>query len=193
MNKNCMPVKKSIFYCISGIAIVLAILPLQLAKAQVSSDIEKKFNNAGIRLLGKRQDSLNFSLPLTDGRNVTLSSYRGKVVILNFWATWCPPCRNEMPSMETLYQRFKNRGLELLAVNLGEDKAAVQQFIRNNKYTFPVLLDSVQKTGRQYGISAIPASYIIDREGKIIARVVGSISWDDPKIFTAFEALLENK
>ena len=175
-----------------GLIAAIFFIP-QLAKAQVSTEAEKAFRDAGLTLLNKRQEPVDFTLPLLNGGNAALSSYKGKVIILNFWATWCPPCRAEMPSMETLYQRLKSRGLELLAVDLDEDKASVQQFIRNGRFTFPVLLDEGGKIGSKYVISAIPTSFIIDREGKIVGKVIGSISWDNPKVIAAFEALLKSR
>jgi len=160
-------------------------------EAQVSPEAEKAFREAKIRILKERKEPINFNLPLLNGGNVSLSSYKGKVVILNFWATWCPPCRAEMPSMEILYQRLKSRGLEILAVDIGEGEDAVRQFIKNNRYTFPVLLDKDTRIGTQYGVSAIPTTFILDRQGKIISMIVGSIEWNNPKVITAFEALLK--
>jgi len=175
--------------------LLLFLLPLlaQNAEAQVPPDVVKAFNDARLPLLKERTNPILFSLPLLNGGSASLSSYKGKVLILNFWATWCPPCRAEMPSMETLYRRFKNQGLEILAVDLGEDPATVQQFIRQNSYTFPVLLDKDNKVNPLYGIRSIPTTYIIDREGKIISVIVGSIRWDNPRVIAAFEALLKSR
>jgi len=172
-------------------AAVLFFLPRQ-AGAQVSSEAERALRSANIQVLAERIDPREFTLPLLTGGNVSLSSYRGKVVILNFWATWCPPCRTEMPSMETLYQRFSAQGLEILAVDIGENVSTVQQFIRNSGYSFPVLLDSSNRVSSVYGIEAIPTTYIIDREGKIIGRIVGSIMWDNQRVITAIDALLKS-
>jgi len=92
--------------------------------------------------------------------------------------------------METLYQRYKEKGLEMLAVNLSESEGQVRQFMNSHGYTFPVMMDGNGRIGGLYGIRSIPTTLIIDREGKIIARVVGSIYWDTPQVFAAFEALL---
>ena len=162
-------------------------------EAQVSREAEMAFQQAKLRLLKDRKDPANFTLPLLNGGNRALSSFKGKVVILNFWATWCPPCRAEMPSMEILYQRLKNQGLELLAVDIGEDQTVVRDYIGKGSYSFPVLLDRDTKVSNQYGISAIPTSFILDREGKIISMIVGSIRWDDPKVIAAFEELLKSR
>ncbi|MCL1813555.1 MAG: TlpA family protein disulfide reductase [Treponema sp.] len=192
--KNVIFTGKNLSLCLLAALVIAAVfLVPRFAKAQTGTETEQAFRNAGLRLLDKRQDPVDFTLPLLNGGNAVLSSYRGKVVILNFWATWCPPCRAEMPSMETLYQRLKSQGLEILAVDLREDKATVQQFIRNSRFTFPVLLDEDGKTGSKYGISAIPTSFIVDREGKIVSKIVGSIAWDNPKVITAFEALLKGR
>ncbi|MDR0502447.1 MAG: TlpA family protein disulfide reductase [Treponema sp.] len=169
------------------------IFPAQKVNAQVSAEAARLLNNARIQVLNQRVDSRDFTLPLLDGSAAALSSYRGNVVILNFWATWCPPCRSEMPSMETLYKRFKDQGLEILAVDIGENLNTVRQFIKTNNYTFPVMLDSKSQISGIYGIEAIPATFIIDREGKIIGRVTGSIHWDTAQVFSAFEALLKSR
>ena len=168
------------------------LLPSRL-EAQVSAEAEKALIEARIRVLKERKNTVNFNLPLLNGGTTALSSWKGKVVILNFWATWCPPCRAEMPSMETFYQRFKSQGLEILAVDIGEEQAAVQQFIKNYNYTFPVLLDKDTKISSQYGVSAIPTTFIIDRKGMIIGMIAGSIPWDNPKVTAAFEALLKSR
>ena len=162
------------------------------AGAQVSAEAERALTAARIRVL-KARDPVDFSLPLLAGGSAGLSAYRGKVVVLNFWATWCPPCRAEMPSMETFYRRFKAQGLEILAVDGGEDAAMVRQFIQQNGYTFPVLLDRDNAVNSRYGISAIPTTFILDRSGKIIATVMGSIRWDDPKVTAAFDTLLKSR
>jgi len=185
-------VMKKLIITFSFCAIFILVCPFA-ANAQVSPEAMQAFQAANIRIIEQRTDPIDFTLPLLGGGTKTLSSYKGQVVILNFWATWCPPCRAEMPSMETLYQRFKAQGLEILAVDIGEDNATVQRFINNNRYTFPVLMDTNKRVSTLYGIEAIPTSYIIDREGKIIAKITGSIHWDTPRIIAAFDALLKSK
>jgi peroxiredoxin len=150
------------------------------------------FTEAGIPVLREAVPLADFTLPLTDGTSLNTEKLRGKVVFLNFWATWCGPCRAEMPSMETLYGRFKDRGLEILAVNIQESPRQVNTFMDQWGFTFPVALDSRGSVGNTYGVMAIPTTYIINREGEIIARVMGSLSWDNPKLFSAFETLLNS-
>jgi len=164
------------------------------AKAQDSSasDMERIFANAGLRLLAQRVSPRDFSLPLVgaDRENLTLSELRGKVVFLNFWATWCPPCRDEMPSMESLYGRYKEKGLEIVAVNMRESQELVHAFMSDYGLSFPAVLDINGGVSTGYGIQAIPTSFILNREGQIVARLVGSIDWDSPQIHAVFESLL---
>src|SRR4030043_376443 len=111
----------------------------------------------------------DFGLPTLRGDYVKLSDYRGKVVFLNIWATWCPPCREEMPSMESLYQRLKGREFEMLAVSLArEGEKVVQPFAAKYGLTFPVLLDPDSKTYRLYGLTGVPESFILDKSGVVI-------------------------
>jgi thiol-disulfide isomerase/thioredoxin len=163
-----------------------------------SQTVIAAFTRAGLRPERELKALPGFSAPLANVPNgagaasgsARLENYRGKVLFLNLWATWCGPCRAEMPSMEKLYQRFKDKGLDILAVNIQERKADVEAFMRRNKLTFPAALDEDGRIAQQYGVMGIPTSYILDRQGRVILRLVGSINWDDPKIFAAFEALL---
>ena len=169
-----------------------------------SDDISKLFADAGINLLKETVTPEDFTLPLMvptsmpvvtpDAVNLSktqrLGELKGKVVFLNFWATWCGPCREEMPSMEALHKRYGEKGFEILAVNSGEGADAVFNFMRSNRLSFPVVLDQEGKVSRTYGVQAIPTTYLINREGKIMARVVGSLNWDTPKMNAALEILL---
>ena len=162
------------------------------AKAQSApgTDMAKAFSNAGLRLLATKVSPRDFSLPALAGETVALSQFKGKVVFLNFWATWCGPCRAEMPSMETLYSSYREKGLEILAVNCAENRQEVSAFMQEYGFSYTALLDEDGKVSTSYGIQAIPTSYLIDRDGMIVARIVGSINWDTPEIFAAIESLL---
>lgn len=177
---------------IALIGVVVLVRPGPAAAQSVPASVVKAFADAGIRVPGNKTDPIDFTLPLLNGTNQKLSDLKGKVVFLNFWATWCPPCRREMPSMETLYQRFKGQGLEMLAVDCQEDSGGVSAFMRRNRLTFPAVLDKSGAVSGNYGIEAIPTTYIIDRSGKIILKVVGSLDWNNQKIIAAFETLLKS-
>jgi thiol-disulfide isomerase/thioredoxin len=170
------------------------------AKETVSEELVKAFEAAGLPLLKQKASPREFSLPLLRPgvpeylmKHVSLSEYKGKVVFLNFWATWCGPCREEMPSIEALYTKYKDKGLEILAVNSGEKSAEVLDFMRDYNLSFPAVLDLDATVSRAYGIQAIPTSYLIDREGNIVMRFVGSINWNTLEIHAALEQLLGNR
>jgi peroxiredoxin len=113
----------------------------------------------------------NFTLTDLTGKNWTLRDLRGKVVLVNFWATWCPPCRKEMPDLETLYRRFGPQGLVILGIS-DEEATKVKPFIAQQKVTYPVLLDPGRKVNELFQIEGIPKTFIYDREGKIVAQSI---------------------
>jgi peroxiredoxin len=133
----------------------------------------------------------DFTLPGLGGARVKLSDFRGKkAVFLNFWASWCPSCQEEMPTMETLYREFKPRGLEILAVSIDTRTGDVATFTKMHGVSFPALLDPDQRVFTQYRASKIPTHVLIDRHGVIRAREVGSKDWSRPEAWKAIEALL---
>lgn len=124
---------------------------------------------------------------------VNLSDYKGKVVLLNFWASWCFPCRKEMPSMQELYQIYKDRDFEILAVNMDKySKEKVVSFVSNYGLTFPILLDRELKTALIYEVRSIPTSYIIDKNGIIKDKIIGGIHWTEPEMVNKIETLMES-
>lgn len=147
----------------------------------------------GLLALRRNTPTLAPDFSLTDlaGKTVRLSGLRGKVVVLNVWATWCAPCRDEMPSMERLYQRLRGPNFELLAVSEDEGGAdKVRAFVREVAVTFPVLLDPERQVGTRYGVWGYPETFIIDRDGRIVERVIGPRAWDTPEQVAALSALM---
>ena len=116
----------------------------------------------------------DFQLKDLDGKTVSLSDLRGKPVLLNFWATRCPPCRFEMPFLQQIYEEWSDRGLVLLAIDIGESSAGVKEFLEDNNLSLPVLLDSDQRVALRYSITNIPTTYFIDRNGIIRQKVIGA-------------------
>ena len=122
-----------------------------------------------------------FQLPALEGNPVSLSDYRGKVVMVHFWATWCPPCVEEMPELELLYQTLKGEGLEILAISADKgDGSAVSAFMKRNGLTLPVLLDPQASVSRSYGTFKLPETYIVDRQGVVAYKAIGSREWTVP-------------
>jgi len=121
----------------------------------------------------------DFKLSDLDSKFVTLSGLRGKAVVINFWATWCVPCRLEMPHLQAFYDEWSGKGGVLLAINLGEDAATVKEFMRSYRYTLPVLLDSEQDVAGKYNVEFIPTTFFIDKDGIIQNKIVGAFKDKD--------------
>jgi thiol-disulfide isomerase/thioredoxin len=132
----------------------------------------------------------NFILTSLEGNEVSLEDYRGKIVLLNFWATWCPPCRAEMPSMEKLYKKFKDKDFTILAIDVQEDANSVKIFREKYKLNFPILLDSDGSVQQFYGVISLPTTYLVDREGNIIGGAIGARDWANESAFLLINQLL---
>ncbi len=118
----------------------------------------------------------DFTLTDLDGNSVTLSEYRGKVVFINFWATWCPPCRAEMPEIEAVYQEYKDKGVVVIGVDILEPEDVVRQFVEQGGYNWIFVLDATGAVSDDYKITAIPTSFFIDREGIIQVVKIGAMT-----------------
>ena len=128
-----------------------------------------------------------------DGMGHDLAELRGKVVLVNFWASWCPPCVHEMPSMQKLWADWRGDGLEILAVNLGEKDAAMRAFVARHQLGFPILLDPAKQAAKAWKVYAYPTSFILDRHGLIRLAVAGGIDWGDSEVRTQIRGLLDGK
>lgn len=169
----------------------------EAAQAEEGSDavpmdpLQEQLYNVGFQIPKEPFEAPDFTLSTLKGEDISLSDYKGDIIFLNFWATWCPPCQKEMPSMQTLHEQMQGKPFTMLAVNLQEEKPTVEQFITNKGYTFPVLLDSsAQVGGAMYGVQSIPTTYIISKEGEILARLVGTREWDTAEIKNIFDEML---
>lgn len=122
----------------------------------------------------------NFKLIKLNGEKVDLEDYKGKVIMLNFWATWCPPCRAEMPSMENIHKKYDPEKFVILAVSVDRSKRKnVEEFIKDNGYSFAVFHDSDNKLSRKFAIRSIPTTYIINKDGIIVDKKLGAINWEN--------------
>jgi len=132
----------------------------------------------------------DFTVALVRGETLKLREQRGKAVMINFWATWCPPCREEMPAMERLYRRHRERGFVLLAVSVDTDASLVRPFLEHHKLTFPVALDAKMELANTYGVRALPSSFLIDRNGYMTALALGPRPWDNRAAHALVEGML---
>ncbi len=167
------------------VAIVVAVVLLLQGKDSI-------FGPAPPARLHPGSPAPNIVLPGLDGRTVDLKDFLGKVVFLNIWATWCPTCREEIPSMEKLYRELKGEAFEILAVSV--DKAGartVVPFMKSHKLSFPALLDPEGTIAGPYGVTGVPESFIINKEGIIEKIVIGPIDWTEPSIVDFFRTLIQ--
>jgi peroxiredoxin len=135
----------------------------------------------------------NFQLRDLDGHLVTLSDLRGKVVLLNFWATWCGPCRVEMPAMEQLYRTFLRKDFEILAVSTdAQGEAVTRPFQQENRLTFPILHDDDYRVGLTYGARSLPMTFMVDREGVIRHQIFGARDWGAPEARQLVQMLMKS-
>lgn len=141
-------------------------------------DVEQTNDLLPIEIGAKAPD---FTLENLNGEKLSLEDYRGKNVLINFWTTWCRFCVKEMPDFQKFYDEYKDNDFTILAVNLGETKSKITEFMEQNGYNFPVLLDTNGEVGVSYMVSGIPASYIVDKEGIIRTIKVGPISYSEIK------------
>ncbi|MFE4705761.1 thiol-disulfide oxidoreductase ResA [Peribacillus simplex] len=126
--------------------------------------------------LRKGSDAPNFVLTDMEGKEHKLSDYKGKGVFLNFWGTYCKPCEYEMPYMDNQYKNFKDQGVEILAVNVGESDYAVNNFITKHDLTFPVMIDKGREVENAYRVDILPVTFLVDKEGKVIDIITGALT-----------------
>ena len=148
-------------------------------------------NLTGQPRLGKGAAAPDFTLPSLDGSTVSLADQKGKIIFLNIWATWCPPCVEEMPSMEKLYQQLKGEDFEILAVSIDKQGAeAVHPFMKKHQLNFTALIDSNETLKYKYQTTGVPETFIIDRNGVIVDKVIGTRDWATPDAILYFKNLL---
>lgn len=143
----------------------------------------------GLTALVDRPVAPDFVLEDLSGKIHRLADYRGKVVMINFWATWCPPCRAEMPSLQRAWDRLHPEGIELLAVNVGEDEN--QMFISgaDGEYRFPILLDRDRAVLKLWPVRGLPTTLVVDKQGRIVYTALGGREWDAPEVLAEIRAL----
>lgn len=182
------------------VSILVLILPLaglilsregfphrQKAPTIAADDFVNKLN---IEKFDKKTPAPDFTLKDLDGNTVSLRELRGKVVFLNFWATWCPPCRLEMPTMERLHVELNDQGLVILAVNYREGPEEIQAFLKQHDLTFTALVDEKAEVFELYKAWSLPTTYLINKKGEIVGRVIGYRDWHSKEARALFHRLL---
>jgi peroxiredoxin len=154
---------------------IVAALGLLLG-SEVAGAQEHLFDAMGMAKVPAKE-APNFTLSTVDGQQVSLHQYRGRVVFLNFWATWCIPCREEMPALEQLHQTYQSQDLVILSIDLKESADQVKAFFHKHNLSFPALLDQDGSVFRDYLVAGMPTTYLVGRDGTLLARGVGGKDW----------------
>ncbi len=136
----------------------------------------------------------DFSLKDLTGKKVEIKQFKGKTIFLNFWATWCGPCKEEMPGLEVLHKQFKEKNFVLLTISVDyEGTKPVQEFINKHRYTFPVLLDPKCETLDLFEVKGIPTTFLIDKKGKMVGKAIGPRNWKSVEVVSLLDLLIEKK
>jgi peroxiredoxin len=146
----------------------------------------------GVEVLYQAPPVSEFSLETLEGKRLRLLDFRGKVVLLNFWATWCPSCKLEMPSMEALHKRLGHDGLMMLAVNVRESAEEVKAFFEEHQLSFSAILDPEGHAFEQFNVWSLPTTFIIGRKGELLGKVIGYRDWNSEETIGVLKRLLEN-
>ena len=178
--------------CLFWAAFMAAVLLTVSLPAWTQSQVNYKVipNLEGMK---EKTPTPDFTLPNPDGKKVSLKDFRGKVVFLNFWATWCVPCREEMPAMEKLYQEFKDKNFVVLAVNVKDRKQDAMNFFKELKLSYPMVIDVDAQVGLLYGAWGLPTTYLIGPQGEGLARAWGPAEWYSPAARNLIKDLLDGK
>ncbi len=171
--------------------LALAALAVMLGASPLASGAEDPAAALGLIRPKPAQAAKDFEVRALDNKMLRFSDFKGQVIFLNFWATWCKPCEEEMPAMERLYQEYKAKGFVVLAISAdAEGAVVVTPFVKKHKLTFPIGLDPKLNVSALYGVWAVPSTYIIDRQGKRILFANGPRTWDGKASRALFESLL---
>jgi len=175
-----------------GVILPLALLVLLIPAPADARDAREAVQALGLVQPNPVQAAKSFEVETPDKQLLRLSEFKGKVVFLNFWATWCKPCEEEMPSMQRLYERYKSQGLVVLAISADTGGAAqVAPYLKRHNLTFPVGLDPKASVSSLYGVWSVPSTFIIDKRGNRAYFANGPREWDGPTARAFFESLLQ--
>jgi peroxiredoxin len=189
-----LSMKLAAFGCSLRIALALAVSLIALSRAPAWS--QAKIDYKVVPILQPMKDNAptpDFNLATPDGKKLSLKDFRGKVVLLNFWASWCVPCREEMPAMEKLYQEYKQKNFVVLAVAVKDRKQDAIDFVKELKLTYPIALDPEAQVGTLYGAWGLPATYLIGPKGEGLARGWGPADWYNQASRKLIQDLVDGK
>ena len=170
---------------------VFAVPSAQSEEVLLSADEKKVLKNLRITPATQWIEAHDFSGQLMDAKTVNLKDYRGRFILLNFWATWCSPCLKEMPDLEEAYLEMGQEKLVVLAVGMGESVEKIKAFFNKYAFTFPLLADNKMEITKLYGVRNIPVTYLIDPDGIVLGRALGIRDWASPDLLAFINSRLK--
>ena len=179
-----------ILVLVAGVGFYLFYSRYAAVAGSPEQELERLFGNIGVLKMPHVTPPLAIQLKDAFGDTVSLSDYRGKIIFLNFWATWCPTCVVEMPSMEKLHRQFKNQDFAMIAINMQESATQVKSFFEKMRLSFTTLLDSGGEVAAGLAVNALPTTYFLDKEGRIMGVALGPRQWDNPASVELVEFLI---
>ncbi|MDP2815504.1 MAG: TlpA disulfide reductase family protein [Rectinemataceae bacterium] len=171
-------------FCVS-----LFLLPTMAGAATEKPWYTARLEKMGFFVFETPAKPKDFTVQTLGGKLATRSSLKGNIVLLNFWATWCPPCKEEIPSIENLSLAMKGKNFAVMAISTGETKATVSSFVADRKMSYPIYLDPKRSLVNEYASKGIPTTYILDKSGNFIAAIIGGIKYDSPEAIALFSEL----
>jgi peroxiredoxin len=168
---------------------LVSTLTLGLCLTVITSAFAAGGADQGLKPLPERPPAPAFDLEGPDGESVRLADFRGRPVIVNFWATWCPPCREEMPSMQRAWEQVRDEGIALIAINVGEDAETIKRFTQSYPVGFPLPMDLDSQVVQSWPVKGLPTTFVVDPEGRLVYQAVGEREWDDPALLDQVRAL----
>jgi peroxiredoxin len=190
---ECCAVKPKFFHRLMSLVLLsMSLASLRSPAAWAQSKVDYKAVPI-LQAMKEVAPTPEINLAAPDGKKIALKDFRGKIVLLNFWASWCVPCREEMPAMEKLYQEFKDKNFVILAVAVKDRKQDAIDFVNELKLTYPIALDPDAKVGQEYGAWGLPVTYLIGPKGEALARGWGPADWYGPAARKLIKDLLDGK
>lgn len=160
--------------------------------AALVSGCSKGKTDGPAKSVAEKSQVPDISVVSLDNQQLTLSSLKGKVVLLNFWATWCPPCREEIPSMMKLNKFMSGKPYQMVCVSVDEGgKKAIEEFFKNSGFSLPAYLDPTGQAAKTYGITGVPETFVIDKNGILVKKVIGGLDWNSPEVISFLEDLMK--
>lgn len=178
---------KTRFFFLALILTIAALIPA--SAAQNRPWYAEKLEKLGFYIFEPAFQYQDFKVTSLTGETKSRSSLKGKVVLLNFWATWCPPCKQEIPTIEKLHNEMKGQNFEVFAVSVGESPDTVKKFVAQQKMTYPIYLDPQNLLSRTYASQGIPTTYLIDKNGLFIAALIGAYDYANPELIAILSEL----